>query len=198
MQKPKLDRLIELQKLLLAFSNIDRILHRRSKDGLTPENDTEHSYNLAMTAWFLSCYFPDLDQTLVIKLALAHDILEVHAGDTYIYGDPSHISTKEIRETDALKRLEKEWPDFTELTKSMHTYNAKTTNEAKFVYALDKIMPLFLNIQNGGYDWEKGHITLKMLDDAKREKIELSPEILPYYNELHALLLNSPDIIKPQ
>lgn len=196
--KPELKRLFDLQGLLVTFSNIERVIHKsNASKQFVHENDSEHSYNLAMIAWFLSEHFPELDQTTVIKLALAHDILEVHSGDTYIYGDPAHIASKPARETAALERLETEWPDFPEMTNYMHIYNTRNTPEAKFVYALDKILPILLIYQNNGYTWKKENITVEKLNDHKREKIALSPEIMPYYEEIYELLLRSPDIIKP-
>lgn len=196
--KPDLSRLLELQRLLITFSNISRMVDRRDADtGYVRENDAEHSYNLAMAAWFLSSYFPDLDQTEILKLALAHDLLEVHAGDTYIYGEASHLASKSTREAAALEELERAWPDFPEMTEYMHRYNNRLTPEAKFVYALDKIMPIFLIYVSDGYSWKQQQVTVTMLDEHKRSKVALSPEIAPYYEQLYDLLTNSPDLIKP-
>ena len=97
----------------------------------------------------------------------------------------------------ALEKLEDEWPDFTDMTAYMHQYNARETPEAKFVYALDKLMPIFLIYVSDGFSWEQQHVTVAMLDEHKRAKVALSPEILPYYEQLYQLLLDSPDLIKP-
>ena len=198
MDKPNLSRLLELQRVLIQFSNIARVVDRHDIDkNFVRENDSEHSYSLAMMAWYLSGYFAELNQNEVIKLALAHDLLEVHAGDTYIYGDSEHLASKPDREAAALTRLEKEWPDFPDITNCMHTYNARETPEAKFVYALDKLMPIFLIYVSDGYSWKQQNVTLTMLDEHKRTKAALSPEIMPYYEQLYQLLLDSPDLIKP-
>lgn len=39
-------------------------------------------------------------------------------------------------------------------------------------------------------------ITAEMLHEAKVDKVNLSPDIVPYFNELHDLLLASPEIIQ--
>jgi 5'-deoxynucleotidase YfbR-like HD superfamily hydrolase len=70
--KPDIHRLIELQKLLLQFQSIERVVH--VPDNFEYENDTEHSYNLTITAWFLAQYFPHLDRDKVIRFALVHDL----------------------------------------------------------------------------------------------------------------------------
>jgi putative hydrolases of HD superfamily len=198
MKKLSLSRIIDFQHLLQAFSQVERVIHRSHKNIMVNENDTEHSYNLAMTAWFLAPHFPHLDRDLLIRHALAHDLVEVHAGDTYIYGSETELATKPKREAEALHKLELEWPDFRDLTAHIHGYVARTTPEAKFIYALDKIMPILLIYINEGYSWGKADVTAKMLYDAKASKTAVSPEIKPYFDQLHELLLQSPHIIRPK
>jgi len=47
-----------------------------------------------------------------------------------------------------------------------------------------------------GYTWKKEGVTVDMLYKAKIDKVKLSPEIYPYFEQLHALLLSRPDLIK--
>lgn len=198
MKQPDLTRLLEFQRLLIAVSNVNRVPLRHDTNlNYVQENDSEHSYSLAMMAWYLSSYFPELDQNEIIRLALAHDILEVHAGDTYIYGALEEIASKQNREANALAQLEIDWPDFPAMTESMHRYNSRQSAEAKFVYALDKIMPILLIYVSDGQSWSEKNVTASQLDANKRTKVSLSPEIMPYYEKLYQLLLESPEIIKP-
>ena len=194
--KADIHRLLELQKLLIAFSDIERVIHRRRGDTFIKENDTEHSYNLAMTAWFLSQWFPELDKDLLIRYSLIHDLVEVHAGDTFIYGPQSELDSKKQREADALKKLENDWPDFQSLTQGIKTYESHSDAESRFVYALDKVMPIMMIYLNDGYTWKKESVDVTMLYEAKLEKIKQSPEILPYFEQLYAMLLERPDLIK--
>ncbi|MEO6513926.1 MAG: HD domain-containing protein [Candidatus Saccharimonadales bacterium] len=198
MKKPDAQRLIEFQKLLLAFSHVERHLKRRHLDTYLHENDTEHSYNLAMTAWFLCEYFPELNQHEVIKLALVHDIVEVHAGDTYIYASPEVIATKQSREKAALAQLHKDWQDFPDMVNHIENYEYRSTPEAKFVYALDKLMPMMLIYINDGKTWHEEGITVDQLHTSKENKVALSPEIAPYYYEIREILLKSPHLIAPK
>lgn len=194
--KPDIHRLLELQKLLAAFNQIDRGVHRTHSENFVPENDTEHSYNLAMTAWYLCQWFPELDDGLVIKYALAHDLVEIHAGDTFFYGSKEDLDSKSEREAKALQILEKDWPDFTEMTDAAKTYELKDSPEACFVYALDKVMPIMLVFIHDGYSWKQNGVTAKIVHQYKQDKIALSPEIKPYFDELYKLLLKHPEIIK--
>ena len=196
--QPDIHRLIELQQLLLRFSQVDRRNHRKHRDAMIYENDTEHSYNLAMTAWFLARWFPELDKDKIIRYALAHDMVEVHAGDTFIYGTPEELASKTQREADALKKLSQEWEDFDDLVETIQSYESHTDNEARFVYALDKIMPIMAIYIHEGYSWKVDKVTVKMLYDAKIDKIKKSPEITPYFEQLNTLLLEHPELIQPR
>lgn len=198
MKKPDLHRLIELQKLLLAFSQIDRQSHRKHNKGYINETDTEHSYNLAMTAWFLAPHFPELDRDLLIRYALAHDLVEIHAGDTNIFAPDDVIATKRAREMAAAKKLGQDWSDFPDIHGLIERYENRADNEARFIYALDKIMPIMLIYINDGHSWAINTITLEKLHAAKADKVALSPEIKPYYDELYTLLVQSPELIAPQ
>lgn len=195
MAKPDIHRLLELQRLLLEFSKIERVVDRHnSKNRFIRENDSEHSYNLAISAWFLADYFPKLDRDLVIRLALVHDLVEVHAGDTYVYADASILATKQEREAAALVKLQKEWADFPDMLIHIETYEKRESEEAKFVYALDKIMPIMQIYIHDGHTWKKEGITPAMLDEIKRHKVILSPEIAHYYEQLYELLAARPEL----
>ena len=191
-------RLIELQRLLLSFSQVDRRTHRQHAGEFINENDTEHSYNLAMTAWFLAQWFPELDKNRLIQYSLVHDLVEIHAGDTYIYASQEELSSKEQREADALLKLESDWADFDDMNETIHAYERRLDAESKFIYALDKIMPIMLIYIHDGYTWEKEGVTTNMLHEAKIEKVKLSPEVLPYFEQLYELLLSRPDLIKSE
>jgi putative hydrolase of HD superfamily len=185
--KPDLARLIDLQKLLLQFQAIDRVLYIPGR-GHRHENDIEHSYNLAMAAWFLAEYFPELNKDQVIRLSLVHDLVEVHAGDTFIFHNPTGMATKAAREAAALKQLSKDWADFPDMLRALHRYEERQSPEARFVYALDKVMPAIMNYLQGGEVWRQRHVSLQDLRDMKDSKVALSPEIQPYYHELLRLL----------
>lgn len=191
---PQLNRLINLQELLLLFGSIERQLFVPDTPSLKDrkENDAEHSYNLVMAAWYLSQYYDHLDTNLCIKYALAHDLVEVYAGDTFAYDQHSRI-TKEDREAKAKAKLYGEWPDFNEMLEAVHAYETKQDSESKFVYALDKLMPIILGYLSKGKSWHHFNLTLKHVMEYKGNKIAISPEIKPLYDELIEVLKKHPE-----
>ncbi len=187
MGRPELQRLLDLQSFLQKFNSIDRrIFHPGSKTRL--ETDTEHSFSLAMAAWFLVHYFPELNKDEVIKLSLVHDLVEVYAGDTYIYGDEETLKSKKPRELAAFSRIKKEWPDFPDMVETIASYEQLASPESKFVYALDKLMPILVIFLGEGQTWHKDKITLEQLKNNKDDKVAVSPEVNKYYKKLIKLL----------
>jgi putative hydrolase of HD superfamily len=184
---PSVERLLELQQLLLVFRNIKRVIHI---PGATEEreNDSEHSYSLAMVAWFLAQHFPHLDRDKIIRLALAHDLVEIHAGDTFFYADEAVLSGKKEKEQKAYEQIKNDWPDFPQVTEVIKEYEDLQTPESRFVYALDKIMPILMIYLAEGHTWKKEQITFDMLQSKKKAKVALSPEIDEYYQQLILML----------
>jgi putative hydrolase of HD superfamily len=185
--KPDISRLIQLQQLLLEFRAIERRLH--IPPGLDKfENDAEHSYALAMTAWYLAPHFPKLDRDLLLRYALAHDLVEVHAGDTYAYSDNVTLEQKRKRETKAVERLAADWQDWPDMVEAVQAYETRADEESKFIYALDKIIPALMDYMNEGRGWRHNGITFPMFVEEKNKKIPISPDINAYCQELIAIL----------
>lgn len=187
-----LKRLIELQEFLHAFQSIERVVDVPGREA--PENDVEHSYNLAMAAWFLAESFPELDRDKVIRYALIHDVVEVHAGDTYALADEEELAAKPAREAEALTKIQADWKDFGELSQTIHAYEAKADPESNFVYALDKLMPIIVMMISHGTTWKDRGVTLEEVRESKIPKVAKSPQIVPYFEELVTLLEKNQDI----
>lgn len=197
MSKPDIHRLLEFQRLLLQFQAIERRIHVPPGTAAL-ENDSEHSYGLAMIGWYLAQYFPELDRDRIIRIALAHDIIEIHAGDTYSYSEQHILDDKETREKLALEQLEADWRDFPEMLEAIHDYKAKDSPEAKFVYALDKLHPALIDYTNEGRGWRELGITAQMFRKEKDKKVPISPQINEYMDQLHELLSKQLHLFAPE
>jgi 5'-deoxynucleotidase YfbR-like HD superfamily hydrolase len=189
--KPDIHRLIDLQAFLLRFQAVDRVILLPGSD--RTENDVEHSYHLALAAWFLVQYFPHLDANKAIRYAMVHDLIEVHAGDTYALAKDGTLDTKQQREAAAFEQIKQDWPDFPDMLADIAAYETHKDEEAKFVYALDKVMPVLLAYMAKGYRWDKYEVTVEELHKNKQAKVALSPEVNEYYEQLYELIQQHPE-----
>lgn len=182
--RPPIARIAELQTLIATFAQVLRV--PQLADSGRSENDVDHSFGLALTCWFLAPKIaPELDMTKILYYALAHDIVEVYAGDTFVFGDPAAIASKATRENAAIAQLRADWPDFPELTDYAEGYAQKHDEEAKFVYSVDKILPvLMVNLGEKADFWNRHNITLEMQKREKEKTIKVSDKVAPYYEEL--------------
>ena len=184
-------RLLDLQTFLYSFGEIDRMIFLpdgKRKD--RRETDTEHSYHIAMLAWYASQFFPELDKSKVIQYALVHDIVEIYAGDVMAIGRTKEEQRlKDERERAAIGKLRKEWPDFADLTTTITAYEAQTDAESVFVKALDKLTPMLHNILGEGKTWKKWDMDRRAIIDNKDEKTKRSPQVNRLWQEFRKTIL---------
>src|ERR1035437_6388752 len=102
----KFEQLLDFVKFTHEFQEVVRVARPPFRDRF--ENDAEHSYQLAMVAWFLIEQDKlKLNKELCSMYALAHDLVEVYAGDTYFL-DANHALSKVKREKEALQKIKKD------------------------------------------------------------------------------------------
>ena len=150
-----------LQQQIDFIKEIDKIkfIQRRTRliHSDRPENDAEHSWHLAMMAIVLAEHAKDpVDVLKVVKMVLIHDIVEIDAGDTFIYDTTkSHVNT--VDERRAAQRifgiLPREQAEV--LIALWEEFEAGETPEAKFARAMDRLEPLLQNTSNNGGTWRE-------------------------------------------
>lgn len=194
---PPISRLLELQQLIADFSKIQRV--PLLADTMRPENDIEHSFGLALTCWYLAPKIaPELDMSKIFGYALSHDIVEIHAGDTFLYGDESLLATKSDREQAAIEQIKKDWPDFPELTDFTQGYKDKRDEEAKFVYAVDKLLPVFMvGLSERKIFYNRHKLTETKVRSKKEASIKTSKSVAPYHDLLMDWLVQTDTFYKP-
>ncbi len=186
-QKTQLTPLLEFIQFTHLVQKVNRVVLVNGESEW--ENDAEHSFQLALTAWYIVEHGNlDLNLGKVIRMALVHDLVEAYAGDTFIYDKPEVLATKDVREKEALEKIKGEFPSFDSLYQTIEEYEERKTPESRFVYALDKLVPIINIYTDDGRTWKKEGITLERLLEAKNDKIALSPEIVPYYEEIVNIL----------
>ena len=106
--EPRLDepRLASQLAFLLEADRLKQVERRTTVvGGERRENSAEHSWHLALFALVLAEYADEsVDLPRVLTMLLLHDLVEVDAGDTFIY-DEVGLASKSEREAAAATRL---------------------------------------------------------------------------------------------
>ena len=178
----KFEQLIDFVNFTHEFREVIRVA--RTPYGKRFENDVEHSYQVAMVTWFLIEQDKlKLNKELWFMYALTHDLVEVYAGDRFVF-DKNQSNSKEKREKEALRKIKRRFSNFKNLIHIIEKYERKKDKESKFIYALDKIItPLQVYLEKGKL-WHENNVSLDLLLEHKNKKIALSPTIDKYWKEL--------------
>lgn len=154
-----------LEQQIRFILEIDKLKHivRRSYllDQERQENAAEHSWHLAVIAMLLGEHAEaPVAVSRVVEMLLVHDLVEIDAGDAYIY-DAEATRDQAARETEAARRIFGLLPaDQAGMMWALWTeFEAGVTPEARFAKTLDRLMPLLHNFYTEGKSWREHGIT---------------------------------------
>lgn len=184
---------MEISKLLqqIAFiKEIDKLKYIQRKTKLFNsdrcENDAEHSWHLAMMTIILAEHANSpVDVLKVLKMVLIHDIVEIDAGDTFIYDTgKNHDNTEE--ELLAAKRIFGLLPaqQANELIEIWLEFENGITEEAKFARSMDRFEPLLQNTSNNGGTWAEFNVSYDKVYNKKKAIERGSSSIWRYAENL--------------
>ncbi|WP_300663068.1 HD domain-containing protein [Fluviicola sp.] len=162
-----------LLKQIHFIQEIDKVKYIQRKTKLfnsdRNENDAEHSWHLALMALVLAEHSnKSVDLLKVIKMVLIHDIVEIDAGDTFIYDtQKNHSNTDEERL--AANRIFGLLPgeQAQELIAIWEEFEAGETDEAKFAKSMDRLEPLLQNTSNNGGTWKEFDVSFEKVHQKK-------------------------------
>jgi 5'-deoxynucleotidase YfbR-like HD superfamily hydrolase len=185
-----------LEKLTLPFHLVERQVALPIASRPT-ENDAEHSWSVAFLACSLAPQIdPKLDVGKIAQFAIVHDLVEVFAGDTSPWHDKQKRDSKEEREEKAAQHIEKEFTHFPWIIQTIKDYESRASNEAKFVWAVDKIIVIFMRYLDRGQYYVEHGITRERFDAqmaSHQKKAHAHPKIGRYYDQLLELFLSHPE-----
>ena len=152
---------------------IDKVKYIQRKTRLfnsdRPENDAEHSWHLAVMTMVLAEHANEPVDTLkVIKMLLIHDVVEIDAGDVFLYDTVlNHTNTEAERK--AAERIFGLLPQeqAEEFIAIWEEFEAVETPEAKFARAMDRMEPLLQNISNNGGTWQEYNVSYEQVVQKK-------------------------------
>src|SRR5712692_11132555 len=127
-----------------------------------PENSAEHSWHLAMMALVLAEHAPPgTDLAKVTAMVLLHDLVEIDAGDLFLYADEDQQARQEIAERAAADRIFALLPteQATRFRALWDEFEERSTQEARFARGLDRLQPMLANVRAGGGTWAEHGIT---------------------------------------
>jgi len=178
-----LESILKFAELLHEFRKVERRVFSNGMERF--ENDVEHSFNLAMIAWYINETLDlKLDTEKLLKYSLAHDLVEVYAGDTWFFTNEEEKKDKHAREESAAKKIKEEFGDFEELHNIIEEYEKRDNKESNFIYALDKVEPLFSIYLDKGRTWNHNKITLEQIKELKPPKVKDDPVVKKILEEL--------------
>lgn len=176
-----------------SFQQIRRRIYATGEDRL--ENDSEHSFQLAFIAWYIiDKEGLNLDKGKALQYALCHDIVEVFAGDMFFSRTAEEEQKKIDAEKAATETLAEKYSDFPSLISSLRAYDEKADPESKFIYALDKLLPVMNSVLDEGRSWQANDVSLEKLYDVKHKKIAQDPVVLEYFVLIVEVLKSNPTL----
>jgi len=174
---------------LLEIDQLKSIIRRsRIVDGSRLENSAEHSWHLAMATLVLSAEAgPDVDIARALEMLLVHDIVEIDAGDVFIYDEEAN-KLKHQKEQDAADRIFNllPGPQGQRFRALWDEYEARDTPTARFARAIDRLQPLLLNGSSGGQGWKDNGVAHSQTIAANAPIREAAPRLW----ELASAILN--------
>jgi putative hydrolase of HD superfamily len=163
----------DLLNQIAFIKEIDKVKYIQRKTKLfnsdRNENDAEHSWHLALMAIVLAEHSNEpIDILKVVKMVLIHDIVEIDAGDVFLYdSQKNHDNADEERlaANRIFGLLSKKQAD--EFIAIWEEFEAGETKEAKFAKTMDRLEPLLQNTSNNGGTWKEFGVNYKKVYEKK-------------------------------
>ena len=164
-----MDRRLKQQiEFILEADKLKNVIRRNYLvDDSRRENTAEHSWHSILTALVLFEYAenkPQLDLLRIVKMIAIHDLVEIEAGDTFMF-DTEGNKDKFNRENQAAKKLFTKLPydQGKEYYELWLEFEKEETHDSIFAASVDKIMPVLLNTYSTGISWREAEVTSEMV-----------------------------------
>jgi len=182
-----MERLLKQIDFLIEIDKLKTILRKNYiSDGSKRENDAEHSWYFSVAALIFAEYSNTvIDIQKVIKMAIIHDIVEVYAGDTFVYDDNARKNQKEIEKIASEKIFgllpEDQKKQFLEL---WNEFENNITNESKYAKSIDRMVAELLNLKSNGKTWLENKLEYSKVYAMNKEIENGSSKLWSYMKEM--------------
>jgi putative hydrolases of HD superfamily len=182
------ERLAQIHEFLLFVDQFKQIVRQNYLiDGSRRETDAEHTWHMALYALLLRDeigFEVDIGRTLA--LILVHDLVEIHAGDTFAY-DEAAKADQAAREEAAAERLFGMLPPDLRARVDgwWREFEAGETPEARFARALDRLQAFGQNVVSRGKSWREHGVTRDRTQGRMAEALASDPAIRSLVERLY-------------
>ncbi len=167
-----MDRRLKQQiEFILEVDKLKSVVRRNYLvDDSRRENTAEHSWHSILTALILYEYAENrtrLDLLRIVKMIAIHDLVEIEAGDTFMF-DSEANRDRFNRENQAAKKLFTKLPydQGKEYYELWLEFEKEETHDSIFAASVDKIMPVLLNTYSSGISWREADVSSEMVFDT--------------------------------
>jgi len=181
------DRLPAIAAFLTDLERLKLVARRAYVSDLSRrENSAEHSWHLALGLLTIARELDlqiDLGKALV--MALIHDVCEIDAGDTPVYG-PARAD-QQLAERQCIERLAAHDVQFGATLRELWLeFEAQQTTESRWVKVLDRVMPFIVNLASQGRNWKEQSI-------CRSQVLRVSEPVQRHAPEIHAWMVERMD-----
>lgn len=168
-------------KFILALDALKNVNRRNfNHDDSRRENTAEHSWQIVVLAQILLPYaknYEQIDLLRVIKMLSIHDVVEIEAGDTFIF-DETKMAGKYDRELQAAKNIFGilDEPLRSEFLNLWIEFEAEDTPDAVFACAVDRIMPFILNTHSKATSWTEAGVSAEQVINIVGKAVKRASE----------------------
>ena len=149
------------------------------------ENSAEHSWHVALMATTLAPFAAQpIDISRVVRMILIHDVVEIDAGGLFAFQEAAEHEAQAEKELAAAKRIFGLLPAplNQELLALWLEFEEAETPDAEFAKAMDRVLPVFQNMQNQGGSWKKHGVTREKIAQRNKHLVTCAPSLWDYVN----------------
>jgi putative hydrolases of HD superfamily len=175
-----MDRLSQQMQFVAEAGRLKAVLRQTMlTEPVRRENSAEHSWHLALMALTLAEYAPPgTDIGKVVAMLILHDLVEVDAGDLFVYAAPAEHARQHAAEHLAAERIFGMLPagQGASMRALWEEFEDRRSAEARFARGIDRLQPMLANVQAGGGTWLEHGITkaevlqkVQLIEDGSAE-----------------------------
>lgn len=156
------DRLLQQLEFLRELDKAKGVLRQSlTTVGERREDDAQHQWHVAVMALFLAEHAAEpVDVARVVAMLLLHDVVEIDAGDVFVYDEAAHAGKRAAEERAADRLYGLLPPDQAAWARELwEEFEARETPEARFAGSIDRLQPLLQNLMTDGRGWKGNGIT---------------------------------------